>query len=235
MEEQVSNQLINNFTNFSVTITFIDALTILIISLFIGLYFRFLFNRFTNTFSSKIAFGNSILLIIVSVAALIAVVKSSLALSLGLVGALSVVRFRTAVKEPFNLAFLLLSICVGIAIGASQYLFALILTILSTFMILLIYRERSNKKKRSLMPLLEEMDTFAIAIPSNSSIDKIITKLFEYTEFFKVVSYDSSNDNGINLVAKIRINDQYSLIELEKNMLMEFPKASINFYSSPLI
>ena len=45
----------------------------------------------------------------ISVAALIAVVKSSLALSLGLVGALSVVRFRTAIKEPYNLSFLLLS------------------------------------------------------------------------------------------------------------------------------
>ena len=66
--------------------------------------------------SSKSGFGNAILLVTISTASLIAIVKSSLALSLGLVGALSVVRFRTAVKEPYNLAFILFAICAGISI-----------------------------------------------------------------------------------------------------------------------
>ena len=52
---------------------------------------------------------------------------SSSLVSLGVVGALSVVRFRTAVKEPYNLSFIPLAICVGISIGASQYTFAFLI------------------------------------------------------------------------------------------------------------
>ena len=51
---------------------------------------------------------------------IITVVKSSLALSLGLVGALSIVRFRTPIKEPEELAYIFLSIAVGLALGANQ-------------------------------------------------------------------------------------------------------------------
>ena len=50
----------------------------------------------------------------------ITVVKSSLALSLGLVGALSIVRFRTPIKEPEELAYIFLSIAIGLSLGADQ-------------------------------------------------------------------------------------------------------------------
>ena len=62
----------------------------------------------------------------------ITIVKSSLALSLGLVGALSVIRFRTAVKEPYNLGFLLFAICIAISIGASQFIFTILISIFGT-------------------------------------------------------------------------------------------------------
>ncbi|RIL06856.1 MAG: DUF4956 domain-containing protein [Proteobacteria bacterium] len=55
----------------------------------------------------------------------ITIVKSSLALSLGLVGALSIVRFRTAIKEPEELAYLFLTIGIGLGLGASQWLVTL--------------------------------------------------------------------------------------------------------------
>jgi uncharacterized membrane protein YhiD involved in acid resistance len=66
---------------------------------------------------------------------IITIVKSSLALSLGLVGALSIVRFRTAIKEPEELAYLFLTISIGLGFGANQWLvtttaFALILAVL---------------------------------------------------------------------------------------------------------
>ena len=60
------------------------------------------------------------MLLAVGIMCVISVVKVSLALSLGLVGALSIVRFRTAIKEPEELVFLFLTIVIGIAHGASQ-------------------------------------------------------------------------------------------------------------------
>ena len=60
-------------------------------------------------------------LLVLSVFVITKVISNNIALSLGLVGALSVVRFRTAVKEPYNLAFLLFAICIGISIGANDF------------------------------------------------------------------------------------------------------------------
>ena len=61
-------------------------------------------------------------LIVISIVTflVITVVKSSLALSLGLVGALSIIRFRTPIKEPFELSYLFLSIAIGLGFGAGQ-------------------------------------------------------------------------------------------------------------------
>ena len=112
-----------------ISISIFDGILILFLASIGGLFVRYTFSKYSNSFSSKSSFGNTIFLLTISVAALIAVVKSSLALSLGLVGALSVIRFRTAVKEPYNLAFLLFSICLGISIGASQFTFALLIAL----------------------------------------------------------------------------------------------------------
>ena len=68
---------------------------------------------------------------------IILIVKSSLALSLGLIGALSIVRFRTPIKEPEELAYLFLSIAAGLGLGASQTL----PTVTSIIVILIIMSE----------------------------------------------------------------------------------------------
>ena len=84
--------------------------------------------------SNKEDFVKNFLPISMTTMFIIVVVKSSLALSLGLVGALSIVRFRTAIKEPEELGYLFLCIAVGLGNGASQYLITVIalIIILST-------------------------------------------------------------------------------------------------------
>lgn len=127
VKEEV-NSISNIISESSQTLGIKDSLIILLISLLIGILLRAIFIRYGESMSSKLGLGNALLLIIICVSSLIAVVKSSLALSLGLVGALSVIRFRTAVKEPYSLACLLLSICIGIALGASPFTFAIATT-----------------------------------------------------------------------------------------------------------
>jgi len=73
----------------------------------------------------------------------IVVVKSSLALSLGLVGALSIVRFRTPIKEPEELVYLFLAISIGLGYAAGQIL---ITTILVMAILLIIFMWLSNRK-----------------------------------------------------------------------------------------
>ncbi len=73
-----------------------------------------------SSLSSRAAFSRNLVLVGVTTMLIITIVKSSLALSLGLVGALSIVRFRTPIKEPEELAYLFLAIAVGLGCGAGQ-------------------------------------------------------------------------------------------------------------------
>jgi uncharacterized membrane protein YhiD involved in acid resistance len=92
----------------------------LILGFFLGLVLQFHFKRFGSVLSNRDDIAHILPIITLSVVLIISIVKSSLALSLGLVGALSIVRFRTPIKEPEELAYLFLSIATGLGLGASQ-------------------------------------------------------------------------------------------------------------------
>lgn len=76
--------------------------------------------KFGTTLSNREHFGRNFLLIAMTTMLIITIVKSSLALSLGLVGALSIIRFRAAIKEPEELSYLFLAISLGLGLGAEQ-------------------------------------------------------------------------------------------------------------------
>ena len=88
--------------------------------------------------------GKTLIMISMITFLIITVVKSSLALSLGLVGALSIIRFRTPVKEPFELSYLFMSIAIGLGYGANQWLPTSIVIIFS-LLVLIFYSKNSNK------------------------------------------------------------------------------------------
>lgn len=94
-------------------------LNLLLAALIAHLWAR-VYERWGTTPSNRRAFGANFMLITLATTFVISIVRSSLALSLGLVGALSIVRFRTPVKEPEELAYLFLSIAAGLGLGAGQ-------------------------------------------------------------------------------------------------------------------
>jgi hypothetical protein len=97
----------------------------LVVSLGIGtvlaIVLRWHFERFGSTLSNRSEFAQVFPMIVLTTVLIITVVKSSLALSLGLVGALSIVRFRTPIKEPEELAYLFIAIGMGLGLGADQH------------------------------------------------------------------------------------------------------------------
>lgn len=106
-----------------------------------------LYARWGRGQSHRAIFAGNFFLLTMTTMLVISVVKSSLALSLGLVGALSVVRFRTAIKDPEELSFLFLSIAVGLGLGADQrgVTVAGLLVILSVYALLKVRSGTSTK------------------------------------------------------------------------------------------
>jgi hypothetical protein len=95
-------------------------------SALLGALVGLVYVRFGQALSNRAQFARNFLLVTVTTTLIITIVKSSLALSLGLVGALSIVRFRAAIKEPEELAYLFLAISIGLGLGAGQALLTLV-------------------------------------------------------------------------------------------------------------
>ncbi len=117
----------------------------------LGVYIRFLYSRCSGSQSDGDSFSRVFPLLILATIGVIAVVKSSVALSLGLVGALSIVRFRAAIKDPEELVYLFLCIAVGLALGAAQPLLAIILTVVATLFILSMYAFGKNRRRQNIL------------------------------------------------------------------------------------
>lgn len=111
----------------------------------LAMYIRFLYTRTSPQVSADSIARVFPLLTLVTIT-VIAVVKSSLALSLGLVGALSIVRFRAAIKDPEELVYLFLCIGVGLALGAEQPWLALALVVAASLFILIFDRFRPGAR-----------------------------------------------------------------------------------------
>lgn len=94
--------------------------------LILGQFLVWHYLRFSPVLSNKRKFSRVFVFIAATTLLVIAVVQSSLALSLGLVGALSIIRFRTPIKEPEELAYLFLSIGLGLGLGANQRLITVV-------------------------------------------------------------------------------------------------------------
>jgi uncharacterized membrane protein YhiD involved in acid resistance len=92
------------------------------IAALLGILLGQVYIHFGQSLSNRRLFARNFLVLVVTTTLIISIVRSSLALSLGLVGALSIVRFRAAIKEPEELAFLFLAISIGLGLGAGQAL-----------------------------------------------------------------------------------------------------------------
>ena len=137
-----------NFFDLSTAIdlSVLDILIRLVTGLFLSLLIVYHYNKNSNSLSDRNFFSRTFPLILMTTLLVISVVKSSLALSLGLVGALSIVRFRTPIKEPEDLAYLFICIAAGVGLGAGAVL-ATSMAIIFILVVFTIFLQFTEKKK----------------------------------------------------------------------------------------
>ena len=110
----------------------------LLLSVFYALILSFVISRYSRLIGDRSQYTLVMLTLIPTMVLVITIVKSSLALSLGLVGALSIVRFRTPIKEPEELVYLFIAIAIGLGLGANQRI-ATTISFLFTMLILVLW------------------------------------------------------------------------------------------------
>ena len=136
----ISNLSTENYVSFG-TIAFKLFMALLIgLAIYIAYYFS------TSKVSYNSNFSFSLVAMTVITTAIMSVISSNIALSLGMVGALSIIRFRTAIKDPKDTMFIFWSIMVGICCGVSQYVIALACTVVLFLFYLVVKAVKEEKR-----------------------------------------------------------------------------------------
>ena len=153
--DTIKKSVLENFTG---TISVTDMLISLIVAFVIGLFIIYVYRKtYTGVVYSK-AFSLCILMLAMVTAMIIRTISSNISLSLGMVGALSIVRFRTAVKEPVDTGFMFWGISAGIMAGAGLYIIAVIASLILGVLYFVTYLMGFRVANRYLLVLKYEAD-----------------------------------------------------------------------------
>ena len=157
-------------------------------------------------FTNKSSFYNrsfhlSLFALSIITAAVILTIQSNIVVSLGMVGALSIVRFRTAIKEPMDLVFLFWSITVGIICGAGYAIIAVVGSVILTIGIIVF----------SFLPA--HKDTLVLVVNSSANNESaILNVVSEFCTSWRVRARNL-NRAGLNIAIEVRVNDPQQLLE----------------------
>jgi uncharacterized membrane protein YhiD involved in acid resistance len=186
----------------STDINIYTAASAMLITCLIALYIFLVYRIVTRkTFYSK-TFNISIAVISVITAAVIITIQSSIVVSLGMVGALSIVRFRTAVKDPLDLVFLFWSIVVGIICGVGLAEIAIMLSIIVTCGIVLL--DKIPVAKAPMMLVINSSN-----LNAENNIASIVKK---YSKFSNVKSRNMTKDS-LDMIIELRPDSESDLLK----------------------
>ena len=171
--DMIKKSVLSEFTG---TLSIGDIALSLIFAFAIGLYIVYIYKKtYTGVVYSK-AFALCIIMLSMVTALIIRTINSNLALSLGMVGALSIVRFRTAVKEPVDTAFMFWGISAGIMSGAGLYLPGVIGSLLLGALFFGSYLLGFKSSTRYLLVLKFEEEAYENVLKGIKALDKVKMK-----------------------------------------------------------
>jgi uncharacterized membrane protein YhiD involved in acid resistance len=185
---------------------------------------RLFYIKYSTSLTGKHHIGTVIPILSTIVFLVILIVKSSLALSLGLVGALSIVRFRTPIKEPEELVYLFLSIAIGLGYAAGYTFLTTIITlaILGMIFLWLSNRKIDNKNEYNLILSWEN---------ESINFEKITDEIMEISSSLKLIRF---NKGPLNKTASFMIvpNNDINLDKMIERIGALDKNIEVNFYES---
>jgi hypothetical protein len=179
--------------------------------------------RFGEALSNRIKFARLLPVLCLITLLVISVVKASLALSLGLVGALSIVRFRTAIKDPEELIYLFMAIAIGLGLGADQQVATVIAVCVLVALLISTRLVTFRSQKRNLY--------LNIQVPESESVnmfESVNEILVNHAQFVDMRRLDR-RDHLLQLTYFLDCKDQGELTGLMDKLRQEIPDCSFSF------
>ncbi|MBS5931648.1 MAG: DUF4956 domain-containing protein [Clostridiales bacterium] len=186
------SSFMDKVTSFSI----IDTILAMGVAFALGLFIFLIYKKTFSGVMYSASFGVSLIAMALVTTFIILAITSNVVLSLGMVGALSIVRFRTAVKEPLDISFLFWSISVGIVVGAGLIPLAVIGTILIGVTMLVFVNKKSTDNPYILV----------ISCVNDTAEKAALTSVKDSVKKH-VVKSKTVSKNGIELTVEIRLKD----------------------------
>jgi len=193
VSEFTKQQIENFFLNSNVDINIGNFIVAIILSTILAFLIKLSYLKISKSLNDKEHFSDIFVPLAIITTLVITVIKFSLALSLGLVGALSIVRFRAAIKEPEELVYLFFVIGIGLANGANQFFIAIIATLIT--IIILYFRKIYNDRKNT--DNISDSSTNIMQIEilgQKQNSDVLVKKLKKNLNYLNLKSFSSDNE-----------------------------------------
>ncbi len=197
------SSFLENVTAVSLT----DMAVALVLSFFLGLFIFFVYKKTYSGVMFSQAFGGALIAMTMITTMVILAVTSNVVLSLGMVGALSIVRFRTAIKEPMDIAFLFWAIAAGIVLAAGMILLAVFGSVIIGVIMILFCNHKSAQK-----PYI------AVITCADSDAEKRASEYLRKSVSRAVLKSESVQSGAIEMSYEVLLKDESSrfIVELSK-------------------
>ncbi len=209
--------MIQNFNDYlvnsSASIPLVNFILNLTVAISLSIVLGKIYVRYGRSLSNRENFSENFQILTVTTMFIITIIKTSLALSLGLVGALSIIRFRTAIKEPEELTYLFIAISIGLGIGANQTLITLIA--FSVIIAVIIFKGKKIEKRfknTNLQLILHIRDKEHLPV---EKVMEIFKSYFEYIFLQRLEEKDQELEITLLVEAESfeKVNDAKKLLQ----------------------
>ena len=200
IKDAIKKSVLQEFTDPAVTMG--DIAAALGMAALLALYIYLIYKLVTRSAFYSRDFNKSLAMLPVITAGILLAMQSSFVISLGSVGALSIVRFRNAVKDPMDLVFLFWSISIGIVCGAKLYALAVLLSLVLTVLVFVLDLIPAAKS-----PMLLVMNG------SDASVEAALQPILKQQAKAAHVKSRNLTTAGIDLIVELRPNDPAALVQ----------------------
>ena len=195
------------FTNQFANLTPLKILIGLLIGCLVGLIIAFVYKRCYRGVLYSPSFALTLMMLTLITTPVVMCIKSDIALSMGMVGALSIVRFRTAVKDPMDTAYMFWALTMGILLGAELYIHALMVVLVISIILFLLSFLHLSKGNAYL--LVVHYDDYA---------EQDITQLLRRTVRQRKLRSKTVTRSGAEMTVEVRLDSKQDLVAAVLNI-----------------
>ena len=196
----VKGSVVDTFTEQFAALTPLSVIIALVMGFVVGLIIALVYRRTYRGVLYSPSFASTLVMMTLITTPVVMCIKSNIALSMGMVGALSIVRFRTAVKDPMDTAYMFWALTMGILLGAGLYVIALVVVLgISVFVLLMTFVK------------VPSATSYLLVLHCDDSAMQAVQGVLARIKYCRMRS-KTVTQNGTEMTVEVRISERQDLV-----------------------